>query len=71
MTGWTLAIGIFVAGGCLSLYLALRAVGSVLADIDRRDGEGELLLTKDMAIRDACVTTGDMYCSHDHECDVP
>ena len=52
MTGWTLAIGIFVTGGCLSLYLALRAVGSVLVDIDRRDGEGELLLTEDMIVKD-------------------
>lgn len=49
MTGWTLAIGIFVTGGCLSLYLALRVIRDYF---DEHDGEGELLLTKDMIVKD-------------------
>ncbi len=45
MTGWPLAIGIFITGGCLSLYCALRAIRDYF---DEHDGEGELLLTEDM-----------------------
>ncbi len=45
MTGWPLAIGILVSGGCLSLYCALRAIRDYF---DEHDEDGELLLTEEV-----------------------
>lgn len=51
MTGWPLAIGIFLLGSCVALYCALRAIRDYF---DERDCEGELLLTGKVDERGEC-----------------